>query len=100
MFVISYHLASKSERKDFFHVTENITLIMIYLLNIIFYSVNFNPLEAPLHFFTTIRGVAAVKFLVGQKKSRGLYFFPFGQKIIMSWAKKNYLVGPKLIHST
>jgi hypothetical protein len=38
-----------------------------------------------------------------KKKSlrRGLYFFPFGQKIILSWAKKKYLVGqtPKLIHS-
>jgi hypothetical protein len=48
-------------------------------------------------------GVAAVKFLVGQKKSlrRGLYFFPFGQKMILSWAKTKYLVGqtPKLIHS-
>ena len=33
-----------------------------------------------------VRGVAAVKFLVGQKKSlrRGLYFFPLVQKIILS----------------
>jgi hypothetical protein len=39
-----------------------------------------------------VRGVAAVKFLVGRKKSlrRGLNFFPFGQKIILRWAKKKF----------
>ena len=36
------------------------------------------------------RGVAEVKFLVGQKKllRRSLYFFPFEQNIILNWAKK------------
>ena len=49
-------------------MTENITLIMIYLLNIIFLSVYFNPLEATLLYFYTdleidfINGVEVMEF--------------------------------------
>ena len=55
-----------------------------------------------LNSFHQIRGVAAVKFLVGKKiDKKGSIFFPFGQKIILTWAKKKKLVGqtPKLMHS-
>jgi len=48
------------------------------------------------------RGVAAVKFLVGQKKiAKGSIFFPIWAKNNFELGKKRYLEGqtPKLIHS-
>ena len=44
-----------------------------------------------------LQGRSGGQIFGGAKKKslrRGLYFFPFGQKIILSWAKKKYLVGP------
>jgi len=50
-----------------------------------------------------MQGRSSSQIFGGAKKSlrMGLYFVPFGQKIILSWAKKKYLVGQmlKLIHS-
>jgi len=44
------------------------------------------------------QGRSSSQIFGGAKKSlrRGLYFFPFGQKIIMSWAKKKKFGGAQI----
>ena len=60
-------------------------------------------LTIPNKFDYLTRGVAAVKFLVGQKKiiKKGSILFPIWEKNNFELGKKIYLVGqtPKLIHS-
>jgi hypothetical protein len=59
--------------------------------------------EIKIKIINRFRGVAAVKFLVGQKKiaKKGSIFFPIWAKNNFELGEKKYLVGQalKLIHS-